>query len=79
MLGWLEPHLYGRLDEALGYLGQNVPLTLDYLIARMPNDSSGSKPLASGKSSAAPSLEFSLPKSVLDALKEARLETNKNS
>lgn len=36
MLGWLEPHLYGRLDEALDYLGQPVCLTLDYLVARFP-------------------------------------------
>jgi len=36
MLGFLEPHLYGRLDEALATLSQLIPVSLDYLCVRLP-------------------------------------------
>ncbi|KAJ9070963.1 hypothetical protein DSO57_1002179 [Entomophthora muscae] len=77
MLGWLEPHLYGRLDEALGYLGQPVPLTLDYLIARLPSNSNSQNSLAAVISTSTSSMSFSLPKSVVNGLKEARAESEK--
>lgn len=82
MLEWLEPHLYGRLDEALNYLGQPNSLPLDQLKARLPVPLTRPSPLPklvrvinpTNNSSAEERLApLQLPKPAVEAIKSLRL------